>query len=275
MNSDNLFSLEGKTAVITGGGGVLAGAIGRGLARAGAKVALLDLREEAACLRAKEFTDENLHCMGVGGDCLSADALAVALGRVTAEWGDVQILVNTAGGNVKAATVAPGETIFDMPMDALKRVVELNLIAGTVLPSQVFGKHMAAHGKPSSIINISSMSAIRPLSRVAGYGTAKAAVDNFTRWLAVHFLMDLKIPVRVNAMAPGFFCTEQNRFLLNTEDGGLTPRGETVIAHTPMGRFGVPEDLAGTAVWLASDASAFVTGTIIPIDGGFSAFSGV
>lgn len=271
----SLFSLEGKVAVVTGGGGVLAGAIAYGLAKAGASVALLDLREEAAWARADDLIAAGLRCIGVGADCLDQGALRTALKTVVTDLGPVDVLVNTAGGNVKEATVAPDTTVFGMPVQALKRVVELNLVAGTVLPSQVFGEHMASHGRPSSIINISSMAASRPLTRVVGYGAAKAAVDNFTRWLAVHFAMDLKIPVRVNAIAPGFFITEQNRFLLTTDGTTLTPRGETILAHTPMGRFGEPDDLVGAAVWLAGDASAFVTGTIIPIDGGFSAFSGV
>ncbi len=270
-----MFDLTGRTAVVTGGGGVLAGDMARGLGRAGARIALFDLRGEAAGARAAELQAAGITAQGFEADCLDPESVAAALARAVAHFGDVSILVNTAGGNVKDATVAPGATVFDVPMEAMKRVVELNLLGGAVLPSQVIGRHMVGHGKPSTIINISSMSALRPLTRVVGYGTAKAAVDNFTKWLAVHFAQDLKAPIRVNAIAPGFFLTEQNRFLLTTDDGSLTPRGETILAHTPAGRFGEPADLVGTLLWLASDASRFVTGTVIPVDGGFSAFSGV
>ncbi|MEI7634594.1 MAG: SDR family oxidoreductase [bacterium] len=270
-----LFSLRGKTAFVTGGGGVLAGAIAPALGRAGANIALADLRGEAAIARAEELKKLGISAIGVGCDCLDGPSIAASLECVAKEFGDVSILVNTAGGNVKDATVAPGESIFGVPADALRKVIDLNLFAGVFLPAQVIGKHMAGHGKPSSIIHISSMAAMRPLSRVAGYGAAKAAVNNLTQWLAVHFAMELKAPIRVNAIAPGFFLTEQNRFLLTEHDGSLTPRGQTIMGHTPMGRFGEPDDLAGAVVWLASDASRFVTGTVIPVDGGFSAFSGV
>jgi NAD(P)-dependent dehydrogenase (short-subunit alcohol dehydrogenase family) len=183
--------------------------------------------------------------------------------------------VNAAGGNVKEATVSPEIPFFDLPVGALERVVALNLFAGAVLPAQVLGKMMVKNEGGGSIINISSMNAFRPLTRIAGYSAAKAAVSNFTQWLATHFAMEYNKALRVNAIAPGFFLTNQNRFLLTTETGELTARGKSIIAHTPMGRFGDPGDLIGACIWLASDASRFVTGAVIPIDGGFNAYSGV
>jgi NAD(P)-dependent dehydrogenase (short-subunit alcohol dehydrogenase family) len=272
---EQAFSLSGQTALITGGGGVLAGAMACAYAAAGANVALLDLAGDRAEARAAELRASGCKAHGFAADCFDASCVRDAVAEVAAKLGDITILLNTAGGNAKPATVQPGDSIFGVPADALKRVLDLNLIAGAIVPSQIVGEHMAAHGRPSSIINISSMAASRPLTRVVAYSAAKAAVENFTRWLAVHFAMDLKLPIRVNAIAPGFFLTEQNRFLMTTEAGDLTPRGQTVLAHTPMGRFGEPDDLAGVAVWLASDASRFVTGAVIPIDGGFSAFAGV
>lgn len=269
------FSLDGQTALITGGGGVLAHAITTGLAEAGARIALLDLAADRAKALASDLRAAGHPACAVQANCLDAECLRGAVERVVAELGDVTILVNTAGGNVEQATVSPGGTIFGVPCDSLKRVLDLNLIAGCMLPSQVVGQHMAQHRRASSIINISSMAASRPLTRVVGYSAAKAAVENFTRWLAVHLAMDLKLPIRVNAIAPGFFLTQQNRFLMTTPSGELTARGQSVLAHTPMGRFGDPADLAGVAVWLASDASRFVSGAVIPIDGGFSAFAGV
>jgi NAD(P)-dependent dehydrogenase (short-subunit alcohol dehydrogenase family) len=254
---------------------ILARAVARAIGCAGARVALVDLREESAAAHAAELAKAGIEAVGVGADCLDAGAVEAALSAAKARIGDITILVNMAGGNTKDATIAPGSTIFDATPEALRRVVDLNLFAGAIVPSMVVGRHMAAHGAPSSIINISSMAASRPLTRVVGYAAAKAAVDNFTKWLAVHFAMEVGVPVRVNAIAPGFFLTEQNRFLLTNEDGSLTARGDTIRQHTPMGRFGNPDDLAGTAVWLASEASAFVTGIVVPVDGGFSAFSGV
>lgn len=270
-----LFSLGGRTAVVTGGTGVLGGEIAAGLARAGARVAVIGRSEEKLARAREALSETGPEAMAVACDCLDAGALAAAAEEIEARLGPVRILVNAAGGNVKEATVGPGQRFFDAPPEALRSVVDLNLFAGTILPVQAFGARMAAHGQPSSVVNVSSMAALRPLTRVVGYGASKAAVDNLTKWLAVHFLQDLEAPIRVNAIAPGFFLTEQNRFLLTTEDGSLTDRGRTIVSHTPARRFGSPEDLVGATVWLASDASAFVTGTVIPVDGGFSAFSGV
>ncbi|MFN3763434.1 MAG: SDR family oxidoreductase, partial [Anaerolineae bacterium] len=184
------------------------------------------------------------------------------------------ILVNLTGGNVPEATVGPDRPFFDLPPEALERVVALNLFGGAVLPCQVFAQQMVEKGE-GVIINIASMAALRPLTRVVGYAAAKAAVVNFTQWLAVHLAQEYSPRIRVNAIAPGFFLTRQNRYLLLDEGGNLTPRGQAILAHTPMGRFGAPEDLIGTVVWLASPASRFVTGAVIPVDGGFNAYAGV
>jgi NAD(P)-dependent dehydrogenase (short-subunit alcohol dehydrogenase family) len=192
---------------------------------------------------------------------------------VLANFGRVDILINGAGGNKSQATTNPEQSFFDLPADALRWVFDLNLM-GTILPSQVFGKIMAEQ-KSGVILNISSMNAFRPLTRIAAYSAAKAGVSNFTQWLAVHMAQTYSPHIRVNAIAPGFFVGEQNRRLLLNDDGSLTPRGQSIISHTPMARFGNPDDLLGTILWLVSPASAFVTGTVIPVDGGFSAFSGV
>ncbi|HUT25760.1 MAG TPA: SDR family oxidoreductase [Sumerlaeia bacterium] len=269
------FSLEGKTAFVAGGSGVLGSAIARGLAAAGAKVAIAGITEGKAKRVAAEMAqNEGLKVMGVRADAFDKDAIRAALDRVEDAFGDVNVLVNATGGNVKEATVGPEGSFFGLPAEALEKVVGLNLFAGAIFPCQVVGERMVSRFAKGSIINVSSMNAYRPLTRIVGYSAAKAAVSNFTQWLAVHFAKDLRSQVRVNAIAPGFFLADQNRALLVDGDK-LTPRGQTIIDHTPMGRFGDPEDLVGVAVWLAGDASAFVTGTVIPVDGGFSAFSGV
>jgi NAD(P)-dependent dehydrogenase (short-subunit alcohol dehydrogenase family) len=212
--------------------------------------------------------------LAVEADVLDRPSLEAAAAEVTAAFGRVDGLVNGAGGNDARATTAPERAFFDLPAEALRDVVGLNLL-GTMLPSQVFGRLMAAQ-REGVILNVSSVSADRPLTRVAGYAAAKAGVDNFTRWLAVHLAAEHGPGLRVNAIMPGFFLTEQNRFLLTDRDtGALTARGEKVLAHTPLGRFGAPEDLVGAAVWLLSPASRFVTGAVVPIDGGFTASAGV
>lgn len=268
------FDLRGRTAVVTGGGGVLAGAMALELARCGARVAVLDLNEDGARKTAEAIRGEGGESEGVRTDVLSRDSLEDAARSIRDSFGSVDILVNAAGGNKKEATTSDDLSFFDVPPDALRFVIDLNLL-GSVLPSQVFGRGMVDAGS-GTIINISSMNSYRPLTRIIGYSAAKAAINNFTQWLAVHVAQDYSSEIRVNAIAPGFFETAQNRFLLReSETGELTPRGEQIIAHTPMGRFGAPEDLLGTLVWLASPASAFVTGIVIPVDGGFSAYSGV
>jgi NAD(P)-dependent dehydrogenase (short-subunit alcohol dehydrogenase family) len=209
----------------------------------------------------------------VYGDVLNVETLQQANETVKAEFGRVDVLVNAAGGNHPSATTKPDLSFFDLPLDALRHVGDLNLL-GTILPCQVFGRGMAERGE-GRILNISSMNAFRPLTRIPAYSAAKAAVTNFTQWLAVHMAQNYSPRIRVNAIAPGFFIGEQNRKLLLNDDGSLTARGQSILAHTPMNRFGTPDDLLGATLWLLSPASAFVTGTVIPIDGGFSAFSGV
>ena len=268
-----MFSLEGEIAVITGGAGVLGSAIAQGLGKAGAKIALCDIVN--ADKVAKQLQEQGITAKGYYINVMDIEKIKVCRDEVIRDFGKVDILLNAAGGNMKEATTSEELKFFDLPLSALEKVVGLNLFGGAVLASQVFGKDMIKNQDGGSIINISSMNAFRPLTRIPGYSAAKAAVSNFTQWLAVHFAQEYNKSLRVNAIAPGFFLTAQNRFLLTNEDGSLTPRGETIIAHTPMDKFGDPEDLIGACVWLASDASKFVTGIIVPVDGGFSAFSGV
>jgi NAD(P)-dependent dehydrogenase (short-subunit alcohol dehydrogenase family) len=260
--------------VITGGAGALCAVLGRALAMAGAKVAILDANREGAELLAVEIRSVGGQAMGVSCDVLDRVRMEAAAEEVTAAFGQVDMLVNGAGGNKPQATTGAEMAFFDLPPEALRWVFELNLL-GTILPSQTFGRIMARR-KQGVMLNIASMNAFRPLTRIPAYSAAKAGVANFTQWLAVHMAQEYSPEIRVNAIAPGFFLTEQNRFLLTQQEGGeLTPRGRTILEHTPMGRFGVPEDLIGTVLWLLSPASAFVTGIVVPVDGGFSAFSGV
>ena len=266
-----LYDFSGRSAVITGGGGVLGGALGAALAGCNARVFLLD-RDEAAAQRSAQAISEisNGEVLTLCADVLQPESLQQAADRV----GQADILINAAGGNHPSATTSAVASFFDLPVDALRFVTDLNLL-GTVLPCQVFGRGMAERGE-GSILNISSMNAVRPLTRIPAYSAAKAAVSNFTQWLAVHMAQNYSPRIRVNAIAPGFFLTEQNRYLLTEEEsGGLTERGRSILSHTPMGRFGAPDDLQGAALWLLSPAAAFVTGVLLPIDGGFSAFSGV
>ena len=267
------FSLGGKTAIVTGGTGVLGGAIARGLAAAGAQVGILGRREVRAAEVAQEIQACGGQAFALPADVLNKHSLEAAKAQALSHSGRIDILVNAAGGNVPAATVFGDLTFFALAQEAFEEVVRLNL-TGTLLPTQVFGQSMAAQ-QQGSVINISSMAAQQPLTRVMGYAAAKAAVDNFTRWLSVEFARVYTPALRVNAIAPGFFIGDQNRALLLQEDGTLTARGQQIVDHTPMGRFGEPEELVGTAVWLASDASRFVTGTVIPVDGGFAAYAGV
>ena len=264
------FDMQGKVAVVTGGAGMLCAAMCRALAEVGAKVAVLDLRPDPAEALAAELGND---AIGVACNVLDKASVEAAAQRVLEAFGRVDILVNGAGGNKPQATTNPEQSFFDLPADAVRWVFDLNLM-GTILPSQVFGKIMAGQ-KSGVILNISSMNAFRPLTRIAAYSAAKAGVSNFTQWLAVHMAQEYSPEIRVNAIAPGFFIGEQNRLLLLNEDGSLTPRGQQILSHTPMARFGNPDDLLGTLIWLVSPASAFVTGVVIPIDGGFSAFSGV
>lgn len=267
------FDIRGKVAVVTGGTGVLGGALAGGLAAAGARVSVASRSQAKADNAAAALTAKGFEALGVAMEVTDRASVEAAAGEVMRRWGRVDILVNAAGGNNPKATAHGDLTFFDLPPEALQEVVKVNLL-GTIIPSQVFGKLMADTGS-GSIVNISSMAAQRPLTRVVGYSAAKAAVDNLTRWLAVHMAKNHGPGIRVNAIAPGFFLTEQNRFLLTKEDGSYTERGQQVIASTPMSRFGSPEELVGALCWLASPSASFVTGVVVPVDGGFSAFGGV
>ncbi|EIJ37354.1 SDR family oxidoreductase [Galbibacter orientalis] len=265
--------LKNKVAIITGGNGVLGGAIAKGLALQKVKVAILGRTEKTVLDSVKEIKENGGEAIALIADVLNQKELEIAKTKVLDTWGSIDILVNAAGGNRKGATIAPDENFFDLSLEDFDKVNDLNF-KGTVLPSFVFGKIMANNGR-GSIINISSMAAQQAITRVVGYSASKAAVDNFTKWLAVEMALKYGDKIRVNAIAPGFFIGEQNRALLLNTDGTLTQRGQTIVAQTPMKRFGEPEELQGVTNWLAGDNSSFVTGVVIPIDGGFSAFSGV
>ena len=268
------YDFSGKTIVITGGTGVLGGEMACALVGCGANVAVLDRNPNLPEEIKKPMDAGPGKYMVVYGDVLVRENLESAAENICASFGDVDILINAAGGNHPKATTSAEVAFFDLPDEALRFVFDLNIL-GTILPSQVFGRMMAEKGE-GIILNVSSMSAFTPLTRIPGYSAAKAGVSNFTQWLAVHMAQEYTPNIRVNAIAPGFFLTKQNRFLLtNEESGALTERGQQIIDHTPMARFGAPEDLLGAVYWLLSPASAFVTGIVLPIDGGFDAFSGV
>jgi NAD(P)-dependent dehydrogenase (short-subunit alcohol dehydrogenase family) len=267
------FDLSGRVAVVTGATGVLGGAMARGLAEAGARVGILGRRVERAKEVAAEIENAGGETLPLPADVLDREQLEAAREAALGRWGRVDILVNAAGGNVQAAAVAEDAEVFGVPEEALRQAMDLNLM-GTVLPCQVFGEAMARAGA-GSIVNVSSMAAQKPLTRVVGYSAAKAAVENLTRWLAVELSGKYGAGLRVNALAPGFFLGEQNRAMLVNGDGGLTERGQRIVNHTPAGRFGEPEEVAGTVVWLCSPAASFVNGVVVPVDGGFSAFAGV
>lgn len=269
----SIFDLGGRVAVITGGTGSLGAAMARGLGGHGARVALLARGRQALEATAGRLRGEGIEVLTLAADVLDTAALAAAREAVLTTWGRVDVLVNAAGGNRPAATVPVDGSVLDLDPEAVRGVLDLNLM-GTFLPIREFGRVMAEAGR-GSIVNVSSMAASRPLSRVGGYGAAKAAVENLTRWLADHAARRLGPGIRVNAIAPGFFLGAQNRALLVEPAGGLTDRGRRVVEATPMGRLGDPDDLAGPVVWLASDASRFVTGAVVPVDGGFSAVSGL
>lgn len=257
----SMFGLVGKSAVVTGGTGVLGRGIAKALTDAGARVAVLGRRH---------VTDQ---AMSLQADVRDRGSLAAAREQLMDRWGELHILVNAAGGNMPEATVAEGADVFDMSESAFRDVVDLNLV-GTLLPTLEFGAAIARSGG-GSIVNISSMSAGPALTRVGGYGAAKAAVENLTRWMAVELGRRHGDSIRVNAIAPGFFVGEQNRALLYEPDGKLTSRGQAIIEHTPSGRFGVPDDLAAAVIWLCGPGARFVNGVVVPIDGGFSAYSGI
>jgi NAD(P)-dependent dehydrogenase (short-subunit alcohol dehydrogenase family) len=268
------YDFSGRNVLVTGGAGILGGEMSCALVACGANVAIVDRQPELADRLADRLECGPGRSVVVYGDVLRPDTLVDAEAAVRSELGPVDTLINAAGGNSPGGTVSTDVSFFDLPDKGLRFVTELNLV-GTMIPCQVFGRGMAERGK-GVILNISSMAALQPLTRVVGYSAAKAGVSNFTQWLAVYMAKEWSPNIRVNALAPGFFITEQNRFLLtDRETGEYTPRGLSVIENTPMARFGDPQELISVTLWLLSDGASFVTGIVVPVDGGFSAFSGV
>ncbi|PNR95663.1 SDR family oxidoreductase [Petrotoga olearia] len=270
---EDYFNVEGKVIVITGGAGVLCSEMARSLGEAGGKIVILDLSERAMDMLSIELAEKNVEHMWIKTNVLQKNDLVIAKDEILETFGKIDILINGAGGNKPEATTSKDKSFFELPEDAVQWVFNLNFL-GTFLASRVFGEYFAEKGY-GEIINISSMNAFRPLTNIPAYSAAKAAVSNFTQWLAVHMNHNYSKKIRVNAIAPGFLLTNQNRFLLTNQDGSLTQRGNQILNHTPMGRFGEPKDLVSTVMWLISDSSEFVNGVVVPIDGGFSAYSGV
>jgi NAD(P)-dependent dehydrogenase (short-subunit alcohol dehydrogenase family) len=271
---DRFFSLDGKVAVVTGGGGILCSSMALALAQAGAKVAVLDLSLDSAQRVARNIQEVHREAIAVQCNVLSRESLEEAAQLVIQSFGPIDILINGAGGNNPQATTSPERPFYDLPLEAVRWVFDLNVI-GTFLTCQIFGKCMTA-ARQGVILNIASMNSFRPLTRIPAYSAAKAALVNFTQWLAVHFAQEYSPEIRVNAIAPGFLFTEQNRYLVtDTNSGNLTPRGQKIIDHTPQGRFQTPEELLSTVIWLVSPGASAVTGIVVPVDGGFSAYSGV
>ena len=268
-----IFDLSNKVAVIIGGSGILGSSIASGLGRAGSSIAICDINNTDIVV--EKLKNEHIEVKGYYIDVMNKDKIEQCKNEILKDFGKIDVLVNAAGGNLKETTTSKDLSFFDLKLSALEKVIGLNLFGGAILPAQIFGKVMVGNKDGGSIINISSMNAIRPLTRIPGYSAAKAAVSNFTQWLAVHFAQEYNRKLRVNAIAPGFFLTTQNHYLLFDENEVLTERGKSIITHTPMGEFGKSEDLIGACIWLASEASRFVTGAVIPIDGGFNAYSGV
>lgn len=272
MNKD--FEIKGKIAVVTGGAGILCEKIAKGLASFGAKIAILDILEKKARAVAMEIEDKGGEAISVCVNVLDKQSIEKACNRVLEKFNTVDILLNGAGGNKVDATTSGNMSFFDIPEQALKWVFDLNIL-GTILPTQVFGKIMAQKGE-GCILNITSIAADRPLTRTVAYSAAKAGITNFTKWMAIHFSQEYSKNIRVNAIAPGFLLTKQNEYLLIDKNTGMpTERGKKIIASTPMGRYGEPYELVGTVVFLCSPAASFINGVVIPIDGGFSAYSGV
>ncbi|GHO46377.1 SDR family oxidoreductase [Ktedonospora formicarum] len=269
----SLFAITGQIAIVTGGSGVLGSEMARTLAQAGARVVVIGRRLEACEEVVSSIQSSGGEAIAISCDVTNKADLERARDQILQRYGTIDILVNGAGGNQAAATVSQERSFFELDEQAVNTVFGLNF-QGTLLPCQVFGGVMAKQGH-GSIVNISSMASLRPLTRVVSYGAAKAAINNFTQWLASHMAQEYNTHIRVNAIAPGFFLTEQNRFLLTDVNGGQTARGKAILAHTPAGRYGTPEDLAGTLLWLVSPSASFVTGIVVPVDGGFAAFSGV
>ena len=270
---DNQFSIEGKVAIITGACGVLGGSVAQSFVNAGAKVVAIGTKQEKLDLKVKELTALGGQVIGFVGNVLDINSLEKIAQEVVAKWGRIDILLNIAGGNVPGATLAPEQSFFDMKIADWEKVTNLNM-NGTVYPSYVFGKVMGGQSS-GSIINVSSMAALQAMTRVPGYSAAKAAVGNFTQWLAMEMAMKYGDGIRVNAIAPGFFIGNQNRAVLINPDGSLTERSIKVIANTPMKRFGDINELNGAIQFLCSEAASFITGVVLPVDGGFSCYSGV
>ncbi|MGP1435275.1 MAG: SDR family oxidoreductase [Phocaeicola sp.] len=268
---NNLFNITDKVVAITGGCGILGTTIGKYLAENGATVIMLDRVPEEGIKRVKAIEDTGGKADFLLTDVLNTDVVEKNVDDIIAKYGQVDALLNAAGGNLKGATIAPDQTIFDLNPEDFQKVLNLNL-TGTVIPSQAFLKPMVKQ-KKGCIVNFSSMAAFRPLTRVCGYAAAKAGISNFTAYLAAECAKKFGDGIRVNAIAPGFFITNQNRALLTNPDGTLTPRGQDVIRQTPFGRMGEPEELCGTIHYLISDAAKFVSGIVVPVDGGFNAFS--
>jgi NAD(P)-dependent dehydrogenase (short-subunit alcohol dehydrogenase family) len=269
-----MYDFRGKTVVITGGSGVLGREMVFALAGCGAKVAILATNEEAGKALIESMGERGKLVSFFKFNAVDRESVDQTAQNIMKSMGKLDCLINAAGGNKPQATTSPNLSFFDLPADALRWVFDLNVL-GTIIPCQVFGKIMAEQGF-GTILNISSMNAFRPLTRIAAYSAAKAAVTNFTQWLAVHMAQEYSPKIRVNAIAPGFFLTDQNRFLLtDKETGNWTARGKAIVGHTPMGRLGESRDIIGCVLWLLSPASEFVTGIVVPVDGGFSAFSGV
>ena len=270
---NEMFSIAGKVAVITGAGGVLGGSMAKNFVKQGAKVVAIDIRQEQLDKRVEELREFGADVIGIIGNVLDVESLRQVANEIIEKWGRIDILLNIAGGNMPGATLAPDQDFFDMKIADWEKVTNLNL-NGTVYPSMVFGEVMAKQ-KSGCIINVSSMAAYSAITRVPGYSAAKSAVTNFTQWLASEMAMKYGDGIRVNAIAPGFFIGDQNRAVLINPDGSLTDRSKKVLAKTPMGRFGDIDELNGAVQFLCSDAAKFITGALLPIDGGFSAFSGV
>ena len=270
---NELFSIAGKVAIITGAGGVLGGSIARHFVQQGAKVVAVDIRQEQLDKRVAELEQQGGEVMGVVGNVLEVASLENLAEQIVSRWGKIDILLNIAGGNMPGATLEPEQHFYDMDITCWEKVTNLNM-NGTVYPSMVFGKVMAKQ-KKGCIVNVSSMAAYSAITRVPGYSAAKSAVANFTQWLASEMALKYGDGIRVNAIAPGFFIGDQNRRVLINPDGSLTERSRKVLAKTPMKRFGDITELNGAVQFLCSDAASFITGALLPIDGGFSAFSGV
>jgi NAD(P)-dependent dehydrogenase (short-subunit alcohol dehydrogenase family) len=268
-----MFEIKGKVAVITGGGGVLGGSIAKSFLEAGVRVALLDIRLENISQKLADLKEFSENLMGLECNVLDSAQLEQTRDKVLSQWGRIDILINAAGGNLPGATLAVDQTIFEMKIEDFQKVTALNL-DGTILPSLVFGKTMATQGE-GCIINISSMATYSAITRVMGYSVAKTGINSFTQWMAMEMALKFGERIRVNAIAPGFFIGDQNRAVLINPDGTYTERSRKILARTPMNRFGNIDELNGAVQFLCSDAASFITGVILPIDGGFSSYSGI